>query len=188
MLSLLMVACVELLVCWLAWWYPFIVRAPHVQKRPSITLAGPTRAGLLLEGLAIFFAFLFRLPSGESPGTVRILLSMAIGPLAPLLAWGAVTHLGRQFRVNAGLYEDHELVRTGPYALVRHPIYASLLAILLSTLLLLTSWTWIAISLVFFIAGTEIRVHTEDQLLRSRFGRVFDEYREKVPAYIPFVR
>lgn len=188
MKTLWLVSWVELLVCWFAWWYPFLFRAPHVQKRPSITLAGPTRVGLLLEGLAIFMAFFFHISLTRNPGLARIIVSMAIGPLAPAMAWGSVTHLGRQFRINAGLYEDHELVTTGPYSLVRHPIYASLLAILVCTLVLLTEWKWVAVSLLFFIAGTEIRVRTEDRLLASRFGEAFEAYRARVPAYIPFVR
>jgi protein-S-isoprenylcysteine O-methyltransferase Ste14 len=44
------------------------------------------------------------------------------------------------------------------------------------------------ISLALFIAGTEIRVHTEDGLLASRFGDRFLEYKKRVPAYLPFVR
>lgn len=178
----------ELTICWLAWWYPFLFRAPHVQKRPSITLAAPTRAGLLLEVLAFAVAFLFRLPTGEQPGMARLLFSMAIAPIGPVLFFTAVTHLGRQFRINAGLYHDHELVNTGPYAVVRHPIYASLLAMLLSTLLLLTPWPWVLISVIVFIAGTEIRVRTEDGLLASRFPAKFEEYRRHVPAYIPWLR
>jgi protein-S-isoprenylcysteine O-methyltransferase Ste14 len=104
------------------------------------------------------------------------------------LAWTSVTHLGKQFRVHAGLYHDHALVKTGPYAIVRHPIYASLLAALLCTLLLLTPWQWIAVSLALFIGGTEIRVRSEEQLLASRFEEEFEVYRKAVPAYIPFVR
>jgi protein-S-isoprenylcysteine O-methyltransferase Ste14 len=38
------------------------------------------------------------------------------------------------------------------------------------------------------VAGTEIRVHTEEKLLASRFGPEFTEYKNKVPAYVPFVR
>jgi protein-S-isoprenylcysteine O-methyltransferase Ste14 len=111
-----------------------------------------------------------------------------LGILAPLLSWSAVRHLGRQFRFNAGLYEDHVLVRTGAYAFVRHPIYASLFAILGATLCLLTPLKWAALSIVLFIAGTEIRVRAEDGLLRSRFGQVFEDYRRAVKAYIPFIR
>jgi protein-S-isoprenylcysteine O-methyltransferase Ste14 len=175
-------------LCWFAWAWPFAFRVPHYQKRPSITAIAPTWAGLLLEVLAIAMALAFRLPSGHPPGLARILASMVAGPIAAALSWTSVKHLGKQVRVNAGLYEDHELVRTGPYGIVRHPIYSSLLAILLSTILLLTPWRWAAVSLALFVAGTEIRVRTEDKLLASRFGREFAEYRKKVPAYVPFVR
>jgi protein-S-isoprenylcysteine O-methyltransferase Ste14 len=179
---------VELSVWWFAWAYPFIFRAPHVQKRASITVATPTRVGLLLECIAILLAFVFRMPPTHPPGVWRTAAAAICGPIAAVLAWTSVTRLGRQFRVHAGLYHDHALVTTGPYAIVRHPIYASLLAILLCTLLLLTPWQWIALSLALFIAGTEIRVRSEEQLLASRFGEEFEVYRKSVPAYIPFVR
>ena len=178
----------ELLLWWSIWAYPFIFRAPHKQKRKSITVPTPTRIGLLLECLAILLAFVFRMPPNHSPGVLRIAASMTCGPIAALLAWTSVPHLGRQFRVHAGLYHDHALVRTGPYAIVRHPIYASLLAMLLCTLLLLTPWPWIAVSLALFICGTEIRVYSEEALLASRFAKQFEAYRKAVPAYIPFVR
>jgi protein-S-isoprenylcysteine O-methyltransferase Ste14 len=184
---MLFVSWVALMVCWFAWGYPFVFRAPHNQKRASITLAGPTRAGLLLESIAIFLAFASS-ALREEPSAVRMIGSLLLGIAAPVLSWSAVQHLGRQFRVNAGLYEDHELIRTGAYSVVRHPIYASLLAILGSTLFLLTPWQWSVFCLVLFIAGTEIRVHAEDGLLRSRFGDEFEQYRRQVKAYIPFVR
>jgi protein-S-isoprenylcysteine O-methyltransferase Ste14 len=181
-------AYVELILFWFAWAYPFIFRAPHVQKRESITVVAPTRIGLLLECSAILIAFVFRMPPRHPPGVWRIAASMICGVIAAVLGWASVTHLGRQFRIHAGLYHDHALVRTGPYAIVRHPIYASLLAILLCTLLLLTAWQAIPISLAVFICGTEIRVHSEEQLLASRFGEQFEAYRQSVSAYIPFVR
>jgi protein-S-isoprenylcysteine O-methyltransferase Ste14 len=185
---MLLIAWVALMACWFAWLYPFLFRAPHNQKRPSITLAAPTRAGLLLECIAIFIAFACRVPADSPPGVARIAGCLVLGAVSAVLSWTAVKHLGRQFRVNAGLYEDHQLVRTGPYALVRHPIYTSLLAILGATLCLLTPWQWALISLAIFVAGTEIRVHTEDNLLASRFGEQFADYKRTVSAYIPFVR
>ena len=71
---------------------------------------------------------------------------------------------------------------------MRHPIYASLMAILLTTLLLLTPWTWLAVSVPLFVIGTEMRIRTEDGLLASRFGQAFEEYKKNTPAYIPLVR
>jgi len=162
-----------LVVCWSAWFYPFLFRAPHKQKRPSITLAGPTRTGLLLECLGIAIAFTMRIPTGPPRVAARIAAAVLLGSIACLLSWTSVKHLGRQFRVNAGLYEDHQLVRTGPYAVVRHPIYSSLLAMLLSTICLLTPWRWAILSILLFVAGTEIRLQTEDRLLASRFGEEF---------------
>ncbi len=175
-----------LVVCWFAWGYPFIFRAPHNQKRESITVAGPTRAGLLLEGMAIFLAFVFRIPG--PPGLFRVAPALALGVGAAFLSWSAVANLGKQFRVHAGLYVDHELVQSGAYSIVRHPIYASLLAMLLCSLLILTPWEWALVSLAIFIVGTEIRVRCEDQLLESRFGEDFQKYRKQVRAYVPFVR
>jgi protein-S-isoprenylcysteine O-methyltransferase Ste14 len=179
---------VELMVCWFAWLYPLLFRAPHFQNRPSITVSRPSVTGLALECMAIFIAFVFRVPAEDPPGMPRIAASVLFAVLAAILSWTSVRHLGRQFRVQAGLYEDHKLVRTGPYAVVRHPIYASLLCVLLCTLLLLTPWEWCVASLALFVVGTEIRVHAEERLLASRFPEEFPQYRQRVPAYLPFVR
>jgi protein-S-isoprenylcysteine O-methyltransferase Ste14 len=174
-------------VGWFAWLYPFLFRAPHRQHRDSVTVAGPTRVGLLLEGLAIFVAFVFR-GDGDPDGS-RLAAAVLLIVLSAVMAWKSVTHLGRQFRIHAGLYHDHELVRTGPYAIVRHPIYTSLLGMLIaSALLLRTEPVWAVVALVLFIAGTEARVRSEDRLLAARFGKTFQDYRARVRAYIPFVR
>jgi protein-S-isoprenylcysteine O-methyltransferase Ste14 len=176
------------MVSWLAWAYPFIFHAPHNQKRPSVTVIGPTRIGLLLESLAIFLAFVFHLPTEDAISPGRVLPALLLGPAAAVMAWKAITHLGKQFRVHAGLYHDHELVRTGPYSIVRHPIYTSLLAMLLCSSLVFTQWLWVAITTAIFIIGTEIRVRSEDALLESRFGEEFRQYQRQVSAYIPFIR
>jgi len=173
---------------WFAWLFPFLFRAPHNQQRASITVSGPTRVGILLEVLAIAAAFAFHMPLDTSPGPVRVVLAVALAIGCTVMGWRSVIHLGRQFRVQAGLYHYHRLVRTGPYAFVRHPIYTSFMGMVLFTILLITRWEWGPLSLLFFIAGTEIRVRTEDGLLASRFGDDFRSYRKSVVAYIPFVR
>lgn len=178
----------EILLCWVAWWYPFLFRAPHIQRRASITAAVPSSTGLLMQTVALVLAFALHVPFGAPISTVRAIAAMLPGPVAVALGWTAVRHLGRQFRIQAGLYEDHKLVRTGPYAIVRHPIYSSMLALLLAMLIAMTRPPWIGILLVLFIAGTEIRVRTEERLLAARFPQEFAAYRKQVPAYIPFVR
>jgi len=181
-------ALIEIVVCWIAWAYPPLFLAPHGQKRASITAARPSRIGLLLELLGFAAALVFHLPAFQPPPIWRLIAAMIPGPFAAVLMWSAVRHLGRQFRIQAGLYEDHRLVRSGAYAVVRHPIYASMLMLLAATLLLLTSWLGMAAALALFLTGTEVRVRTEDALLASRFPAAFAAYRSRVPAYLPFVR
>src|SRR5437016_5203068 len=94
---------------WFSWLYPFIFRAPHGQHRESITVAGPTRVGLLLEGIAIFMAFAFHMPMETPPSLIRGVLAVALAVACTVMGWKSVTHLGKQFRVHAGLYHDHEL-------------------------------------------------------------------------------
>ena len=53
------------------------------------------------------------------------------------------------------------------------------------------AWTWWPMwiaGVVVFLAGTEIRVRAEDRLLEERFQELFRAYRDRVPAYIPFIR
>jgi isoprenylcysteine carboxyl methyltransferase (ICMT) family protein YpbQ len=179
-------AMVATVLCWIGFFYPFVFRAPHWQKRGSVVASGSTAIGILFETAAVLTAWTFRAP--EQTNMAHILLGVAFGALGAAVARSSVLHLGRQFRVRAGLWEDHELVRTGPYAVVRHPIYAALFCELLATILMLTRWPWWVVSIVLYIVGTEVRVRTEDALLASRFGAQFEAYRRAVRAYIPFVR
>jgi protein-S-isoprenylcysteine O-methyltransferase Ste14 len=77
---------------------------------------------------------------------------------------------------------------SGPYRIIRHPIYTSMLCMLLGTGFMVASWPSFLVSIVVFLVGTEIRVRIEDKLLASRFGDQFFAYRQRVAAYIPFVK
>jgi protein-S-isoprenylcysteine O-methyltransferase Ste14 len=178
-------AFVELVACWAVWFYPFVFHAMRIPgRKPAVTVRS-TRWGFALQFAAYGVAWAFPLPD---PGPARAAASMALAPAAVVLAWTAVRHLGRQWRIHAGLYEDHELVRTGPYRFVRHPIYASMLALLLATAALRAPWHAFLAALAIFLAGTEIRVRAEDRLLAGRFGAAFQDYRTRVPAYVPLLR
>jgi protein-S-isoprenylcysteine O-methyltransferase Ste14 len=144
--------------------------------------------GLMLESLAICLAFVFHLPIGTMPAWPRLLAAAILAAPSIALAWSAVHNLGKQFRVTAGLYVDHELVQSGAYGVIRHPIYGTLLGMLIVSMLAVTRVEWMAPLIAMFLVGTEIRVRTEDGLLESRFGEEFRRYRQRVRAYIPFVR
>lgn len=145
------------------------------------------RWGILLEVIAYSILWQFRF-WGSPPAPWRVALSVLFFALAALLSFSGTRALGRQWRIDAGLNADHELVRSGPYRVVRHPIYASMLCLLLGIGMMVSRWPLFLAALVLFIAGTEIRVRVEDSLLSSAFGDQFLAYRKSVSAYIPFVR
>jgi protein-S-isoprenylcysteine O-methyltransferase Ste14 len=122
------------------------------------------------------------------PDAWRLGLGAAALALGALLTWTSAMALGRQWRFDAGLNADHHLIQSGAYRVVRHPIYTSMLCMLIGSGLVLTRLRFLAAALVPFLAGTEIRIRTEDRLLASRFGGEFEAYRRRVHAYLPFVR
>jgi len=103
------------------------------------------------------------------------------------LSWTAALALGTQFRVDAAVIAGHRLVRSGPYGIVRHPIYTSMLAVLLGTGILIAPWYLLLPGIGLFLIGTGIRIRVEDALLEASFGEEFQQYRRSVKGFIPFV-
>jgi protein-S-isoprenylcysteine O-methyltransferase Ste14 len=178
-------AFVELLACWLVWVYPFFRRSREKHEDRTAITAPAAKRGIWLQAVAFFLVWFRTVRSEPAP---MLIAAMVIAPVSSALAWQAVKHLGKQWRIQAGLYSDHELIRSGPYAMVRHPIYASMLGMLVATGLVMAWWPILIVAIAIFVVGIEIRIRAEDGLLVSRFGEAFKEYQESVPAYIPFVR
>jgi protein-S-isoprenylcysteine O-methyltransferase Ste14 len=165
------------------WFSPFVARfnlkAPQIVDRRA-------RWGMLLELVA--YALLWQGPFWtRSPQTWQIAVSFLCFGLANLLSWSGSRALGRQLRADAAVGADHELIRSGPYRVVRHPIYASMLCVILGTGVLTASLPMLAGSILLFVIGTEIRIRAEDNLLASRFNREFESYQRTTARYIPFL-
>ncbi len=185
---LTIVALVELVLCWIAWSLSFAVVAKRAKGQKKVVRAVSSRWGILLVMLGFALTFSYVRPAGFHKSPLSLALSMILGPVSVALAWAATRHLGKQWRYEAALSEDHELIQTGPYAWLRHPIYASMLGMLLATGFCWTWWPMFLAAIVVFIAGTEVRVRAEDRLLSERFGSRFADYRARVKAYIPLIR
>jgi protein-S-isoprenylcysteine O-methyltransferase Ste14 len=179
---------VTLLIAWIVWFLPF-ARAPHRGEKAGTRASVDRRArwGIVLEAIAYALLWQTRFWT-RTPGAWRFGTALVLFVCASALSWTAVQALGRQWRIDAGLNVDHQLVKSGPYRIVRHPVYSSMLCMLLGTGALVTPLPLLAVALVIFLAGTEIRVRVEERLLASRFGAAFDAYRARVSAYVPFVR
>lgn len=170
---------------WLLWLAPFFLFNSKTDTAQKIDPRA--RWGILLIGIA--YSALWQTHFWErSPALWQIALELLFFALAATLSWTARRALGKQWRIEAGLNADHELIMAGPYRIVRHPIYTSMLCAFLGTGVLVAPWWLLLISVAIFIAGTEIRVRVEDSLLSSHFGSRFRTYKQNVPAYIPFLR
>lgn len=178
----------ELLVCWVAWVLAFV--KPRMQAGSQREVASAPASvwgiGLVMVGFALTWAYVR--PTSYEKSTVALILSMLIAPPSAVLAWVATRHLGKQWRYKAAIRQDHELIQTGPYRLLRHPIYASMLGMLLAAAAAWTWWPMAIAAVIAFLAGTEIRVRAEERLLTSHFGVAYVEYKKRTKAYIPFVR
>jgi protein-S-isoprenylcysteine O-methyltransferase Ste14 len=179
------IAFAEVLVCWIAWSLAFVKPQKLAAGKEKVVRAPASRWGIFLVMLAFACVWIYLRPVGFHKSTFTLILSMVLAPLSTALVWGAAHHLGKQWRYEAALSEDHELIQTGPYRWVRHPIYASMFGMLMATAAAYTWWPmWIA-GAVFFLIGTEIRIAAEERLLAQRFGDVFLSYRSRVRAYFP---
>jgi protein-S-isoprenylcysteine O-methyltransferase Ste14 len=97
----------------------------------------------------------------------------------------AVRTLGKQWSLQARVLEHHELIRHGPYRIVRHPIYTGMFGMLIASSLAYGHWLGLVIASVVYYLGTVMRVRSEEKLLREQFGSEYDQYARDVPAFIP---
>lgn len=98
----------------------------------------------------------------------------------------ARARLGNHWSGGVAGKEGHELIRTGPYAVVRHPIYAGFLLGILGTALAAGEWRGLlALGLAFLAWWRKARI--EERLLVEMFGDAYESYRREVRAFIPFL-
>jgi protein-S-isoprenylcysteine O-methyltransferase Ste14 len=182
------VALVELFLCWMAFSLGFVGPRKQAMGQKRVVRARASRWGILLQALGFTLVWAYVRPAGFEKSAPALIASMILGPLSVAFAWMAARNLGKQWRYEAGLNEQHELIQSGPYRWVRHPIYVSILGMLLATGAAWTWWPMLVAALIPFLAGTEIRVRSEHRLLGERFQESFIAYRSRVRAYIPFIR
>jgi len=182
---------VVVMICWFVFAGVFLLRkkppSPPDQKRESGSLFG-----VALQGMSYGLVWGVRRPmftpivSGN--GAISIvtgLLAICAAVSSVWLITMAVRTLGKEWSLTARLVEGHQLATSGPYALVRHPIYSGMLGMLLATGLAISHWAALLGALLIFFIGTTIRVRSEERLLREAFGEQFETYARTVRAIVP---
>ena len=174
---------------YLAYWWVMSTKVKVTERRES----APSRLArfvLIACGVALLW-----LPSVPLP-----LLGRRFLPLSALCFWSgaAVTagglvysvwarrHLGRNWSQAVAVKEGHELITSGPYALVRHPIYAGLLLAFVGSAVARGEWRGLlAVALVFGALWRKLRL--EEKWLHEQFGESYEAYSRKVAALVPYI-
>jgi protein-S-isoprenylcysteine O-methyltransferase len=135
------------------------------------------------------------------PFKAQVLLGYTVTPQTPplvltgvLLAWiGAVfaiwarVSLGRNWSGGAATIKlDHELLQSGPYRLVRHPIYTGFIAAMVGTALA-TGRLGPYLAVVWSTAGFLIRIRHEERLMTAQFRDTYAAYQARTRILIPFL-
>jgi protein-S-isoprenylcysteine O-methyltransferase Ste14 len=94
-------------------------------------------------------------------------------------------HLGRNWSGIVTLKEGHALIRSGPYRVVRHPIYTGLLIAILGTALTIGEWRGL-LAVACVLAGFLWKIHVEERQLRETFPE-YDQYCRETAALIPLL-
>ena len=177
---------------WFVWWISWMAAAAwsdRAVKRP------PRRHQIVYRLFAAAGAvLLFGLYRHDVRAEVILWLtpgwlaaSMVVMAAAGLLfTWWARIHLGRLWSASVGRKADHRVIDTGPYALVRHPIYTGIIIASIATAALrgtLLSWLGAAVMTV----GWGIKARMEEKFLREQLGtEAYDAYARRVPMLSPF--
>jgi protein-S-isoprenylcysteine O-methyltransferase Ste14 len=95
-------------------------------------------------------------------------------------------YLGAMWSGLVTIKEDHRIIQTGPYRIVRHPIYTGVLTGLFGVVLARANLGSV-IGYALIAGGIARKIMVEEQMLRAHFGAAYDDYRKRVAAIIPFI-
>jgi protein-S-isoprenylcysteine O-methyltransferase Ste14 len=176
-------------LAWLAYWFAAArdvkpARRQESQANRLLTIALIIPAAVLL---AVPGSWLHWLGVRFLPDTLIFYclgLLMVIGGLA-FAVWARV-HLGRNWSGTVTVKENHELIRSGPYGIVRHPIYTGLLLAILGTAIVLGEWRGL-VAFCFFTIAFLLKLRREERFMEESFPDTYPSYRAQVPALIPLL-
>lgn len=170
---------------WAAFWLYWLVAALSM-KRGRVPWARELRIRALILVLAIvlirFGAFRGH---GFNTEPWRAGLGLALFALGLGFAIWARVNIGRNWGTPMSQKDDPELVTSGPYHLVRHPIYSGILIASVGTAVALSWWWLIAVVLagLYFVYSATV----EERNMAKQFPETYPAYRRSTKMLIPFV-
>lgn len=121
-------------------------------------------------------------PSGFWPFWLGAALTVA----GLLFAIWAREHLGSNWSRSVTIKQGHDLITTGPYAVVRHPIYTGVLIGFFGMAVAVSQVRgFLAFVLMFFVLWVKLRM--EEEWMRSQFGETYATYARQTAALVPYL-
>ena len=176
-------------IVWLGSWVAASFWSGRTQKRIATLETWTYRAAMIVGGLLLVPFTSMQL--AEKPlwhigygaaAALAVVMLVGLG-----FTWWARIHLGRLWSSVISRKEDHRIIDSGPYGMVRHPIYSGLILALLATAAAEATVTGL-IGAALVILGIWLKASSEERFLMAELGPdVYGAYCRRVPMLVPFL-
>ena len=177
---------------WVVWWILWMAAAAWSDR----AVKAPARRYHVLYRLfpAVGVVLLFgavRSASGEvtlwRTADVVAWAMVAVAIAGFIFTWWARIHLGRLWSSGVSRKAEHHIVDTGPYRIVRHPIYTGIILASAATAAQRgTAEAWLGMALM--TVGWYVKARLEERFLRDELGAgAYGAYSRRVPMLVPFI-
>jgi protein-S-isoprenylcysteine O-methyltransferase Ste14 len=181
-----------IITCWICFWLYWLISAFGSKKNttPRIKRFIGVRLGLFVLAIIIFRSFNRQSYSFENHyqttnNEVVLVIGFLMFLFGLILAIWARIYLGRNWGTPMSQKQDPELVTSGPYHYIRHPIYTGILLATLGSFFA-SSIYWLPffiISGIYFVYSAVV----EERLMMKQFPKIYPSYRDKTKMFIPFI-
>jgi protein-S-isoprenylcysteine O-methyltransferase Ste14 len=181
-------------LCWLGLIIYWLTSAASTKRSTRFGLWRPS-AGIRIIILVVAVVVI-RLPASRDfladigrrtpdPNSLVAIMGFIVCVAGLALAVGARAYLGSNWGMPMSLREGHELVTSGPYAYIRHPIYSGILLLTLGSAIAVNP-AWVAafvLFLVYFVQAARV----EERDMTKQFPDVYPAYQRRTKMLIPFL-
>jgi protein-S-isoprenylcysteine O-methyltransferase Ste14 len=180
-------------VPWIVFLLYWIVSAIRTRVTVQTESFASRYAILLIE--VVGFVLLFRHDAGIGfLGTRFMHRTLASAIVGSVLTWMGIGlaiwaryHLAEYWSARITIKEDHQLIRTGPYARLRHPIYSGLILAAIGSAVVIDQWRCV-LGVCLVLTGYCIKAKKEEAMLSQQFGDAFRDHQKRAGFLIPRFR
>ena len=177
-------------VVFLVYWLAGAMKTRATREKEPLT----SRAAILLIEI-IGYALVFNGSTGIGfLGTRFMPRTLASAILGVAFTWSGIGlaiwaryHLAEYWSARITIKEGHQLIRTGPYSHLRHPIYSGLILATIGSAVVIDEWRCI-LGVCLVLTGYCFKANKEEAMLSERFGEAFREHQKHTGFLIPRFR